>query len=152
MNAYLGEAKGNATQAAILAGYSQKTASVLGSRLLRHPDVSKAVQRRLDKAEFTVDDSLREVASVAKAHVQKVTAADKVAANKLFLQAHGRLRDQDSGASRITVNIGFLQAPDATPRVLVATPAITPALPQVMPAAGGQVMPMQAQVCLEPGE
>ena len=35
---------GNATQSAILAGYSQKTANTIGSQLLRHKLISKRIQ------------------------------------------------------------------------------------------------------------
>jgi hypothetical protein len=64
--------------------------------------------------------------------VDKVTASDKLNANKLFLQFHGAIKEKDSG-SRITVNIGFLQ-PTA--------------------ANDGRTldMPTLAHVSLEPGE
>ena len=45
VNAY----EGNATQAAIAAGYSGKTAHSAGSRLLKHVEVSQAIQEREEK-------------------------------------------------------------------------------------------------------
>lgn len=41
----------NATQAAIRAGYSEKTAESTGSRLLRNAKVSKAIQKRMKSKE-----------------------------------------------------------------------------------------------------
>lgn len=56
----------NATQAAISAGYSQKSAEVEGSRLLRNAKVAAVVagktEKRLDKLEITAEKVLRELA------------------------------------------------------------------------------------------
>jgi phage terminase small subunit len=43
VEAYLGEASGNATRAAIIAGYSAKTADRQGSRLLKSVEVQGAI-------------------------------------------------------------------------------------------------------------
>lgn len=57
---------GNATQAAITAGYSEKTARQAGSRLLTHVDVKAAITAKrgaaLTAADLTIERSLREVA------------------------------------------------------------------------------------------
>ena len=42
--AYLGEARGNATKAAEIAGYSPKTAYSAGGRLLKDVEVQAAIQ------------------------------------------------------------------------------------------------------------
>jgi hypothetical protein len=99
---------------------------------LTHIDVQQAIEKRLTKAEFSVDDSIKEVAALAAAKVDKVTASDKLNANKLFLQFHGAIKEKDS-SGRITVNIGFLQPTAATD-------------------AGSPQMPTLAHVSLEPGE
>lgn len=61
---------GNATQAAIRAGYSAKTAYSAGERLLRNVDVARAVadaqKRRLERVELKADDVLRELLTFAK--------------------------------------------------------------------------------------
>lgn len=53
----------NATQAAIRAGYSKKTASQIGEENLRKPDIQAAIQRRMDerseRLEIKTDDVLR---------------------------------------------------------------------------------------------
>lgn len=60
---------GNATQAAISAGYSEKTAKQAGSRLLTHVDVKSALAaergKALTAADLTVERALREVARLA---------------------------------------------------------------------------------------
>jgi phage terminase small subunit len=52
----------NATQAAIRAGYSQKTAYSLGQRLLKHAEIAAAIQKAMDqrseRTEITADSVL----------------------------------------------------------------------------------------------
>ena len=40
--------RGNATEAAVAAGYSERRAAVQGSTLLRHPQVAKFIEARQD--------------------------------------------------------------------------------------------------------
>ena len=77
----------NATQAAIRAGYSQKTAQVIGSENLSKPLVAAAIQARqqshAEKAEFTVEahmaelESLRNLAKAAGQHGAAIAAETK---------------------------------------------------------------------------
>lgn len=59
----------NATQAAIRAGYSEKTANEQGARLLANVSVQQAIQRamqkRSDRLEITQDRVIQELASIA---------------------------------------------------------------------------------------
>lgn len=59
----------NATQAAIRAGYSPKTAKVQGSRLLTKADVAAAVEtgraQRAERVEVKADDVLRDITRIA---------------------------------------------------------------------------------------
>lgn len=70
----------NATQAAIRAGYSARTAKAQGARLLTHVDVqaalSKAQEKRAQRTEITQDRVLAEIAKVAFADVRKVFSPD----------------------------------------------------------------------------
>lgn len=54
----------NATQAAIRAGYSRKTARAIGSRLLTEVDVQQAIALRLEKHEVTADRVVGELAKM----------------------------------------------------------------------------------------
>lgn len=114
VNAYLGEAKGNATQAAIMAGYSEHTAKQAGSRLLTHVDVQHALNRRLHKAQMTADEALERVAIIARTDVQDISAPDVLRANELILKVNGKLRDRSHEPGGITVNIGFLMPTGVT--------------------------------------
>ena len=62
----------NATQAAIRAGYSEKTAEVIGYENLRKPQIEQAVQKgmeaRQQRTEITQDMVIRELAKVAFAN------------------------------------------------------------------------------------
>ena len=59
----------NATQAAIRAGYSDKTAGQIGERLLRNVEIAAAVQEAMDKRanklEISADNVLQEIAKLA---------------------------------------------------------------------------------------
>lgn len=128
LNAYLNGAKGNATQAAIQAGYSAKAAAPIGSRLLRHPEIRQALETRLKKATADADEALQHLTVIARTAAQEVKARDVIEANKLILQVAGKLHDKSSPNSRLTVNIGFLSQPEhAMPPVMpsVATIALT---------------------------
>ena len=63
----------NATQAAIKAGYSEKTAKNQGSRLLTHEGVKEALSARargaLERLEVTEDLTLEELAAIAFAKI-----------------------------------------------------------------------------------
>lgn len=59
----------NATQAAVRAGYSAKTAKAQGSRLLTRVDVSEQIQalqaKVAAKSEITIERTMREIARIA---------------------------------------------------------------------------------------
>lgn len=59
----------NATQAAIRAGYSEKSAFVIGSRLTRHPEVAKRIEHRLNNlpkvTDVTPEQIVKELAILA---------------------------------------------------------------------------------------
>ncbi len=70
----------NATQAAIRAGYSAKTAYSQGHELLKHPEVSKAIKAakkaRADRLAITQDRVLQELARIAYFDPRKLFDAD----------------------------------------------------------------------------
>lgn len=59
----------NATQAAIRAGYSEKTAQIIGFENLSKPIIQEDLQKRMDaqskRTEITADQILQEIASIA---------------------------------------------------------------------------------------
>ena len=66
----------NATQAAIRAGYSQKTAASIGEENLRKPEIQEAIQvamkSRQERTEITQDMVLRELAKIGFADIRRV--------------------------------------------------------------------------------
>lgn len=71
----------NATQAAIRAGYSQKTAYAIGEENLRKPEIAEAIQKAMDKraekveinAEYVLN-GIKEVVEEARADGEKSAA------------------------------------------------------------------------------
>lgn len=65
----------NATQAAIRAGYSEKTAAQVGAENLRKPDVASAIEAamkiRADRTDITADRVLKELAKIGFADIRK---------------------------------------------------------------------------------
>ena len=70
----------NATQAAIRAGYSKRTASSIGEENLRKPEISEAIQeakaRRSERTQITQDRVLQELARIAFFDLRKLYRAD----------------------------------------------------------------------------
>lgn len=109
-NAFVTVANGNATKAAIAAGYSQRTAGVIGSRLLKHPKVRAILERKVAKADLTSQKALERILRIAESEPAKINADHVLKANELILKVNGTLNDRHT-EPRVTVNIGFLQQP-----------------------------------------
>lgn len=66
----------NATQAAIRAGYSQRTASSIGEENLRKPEIDFAIQaaqaKRSERTEITQDMVLQELAKIGFSDIRKI--------------------------------------------------------------------------------
>lgn len=63
IEAYL--ANPNATEAAIKAGYSEKTAGSVGAENLKKPEIAAAIAERVETAIITADEILTGVKSIA---------------------------------------------------------------------------------------
>ena len=95
----------NATQAAIRAGYSKKTANKQGARLLTFVDIQKAInaamEARTQRIQRTADEVLRDISDIAKTAKNafmdnpEQTALASVALKALELEGkHYRLFDK----------------------------------------------------------
>jgi hypothetical protein len=142
VNAYLGEANGNATKAAIIAGYSERTAYAQGSRLLKHVEVQQALQRQLTKVGLTEDQAIEELGELATRHVDKVSAADKIRALELFLKVKGSFAPEKPQVTEKHYYFGSLEAllalrrdstPTASSQVMAQPALVLPALPEAIP-------------------
>jgi phage terminase small subunit len=67
---YVGKANGNATKAARLSGYSEKTARSIGQENLTKPDIQAAVQERFKQAGMSAEEGLSRLAGMAKATLE----------------------------------------------------------------------------------
>ena len=82
---YLGNAKGNATQAAINAGYSAKTAQEQGSRLLTNEAVQIAINER--------QQALREKTNISQERIVEEYARTAFLDPRKFFDEDGKLID-----------------------------------------------------------
>lgn len=77
----------NATQAAIRAGYSKKTAYSIGQENLKKPEIQKAIQAKQNKLqnklEITQERVLEELAQVAFSKASDETVSNLKYANKI---------------------------------------------------------------------
>jgi hypothetical protein len=124
VNAYVGEANGNGTKAAIAAGYSQAAAGQQASRMLKDASIREAIDRRLDREDLRTDAILKRLGKIAHSTPDKPpTAQDIIAAGKVILQVNGALQAKPQANTGVTVNIGFLQAaqPAQLPSITIDT-------------------------------
>jgi phage terminase small subunit len=90
----------NATQAAIRAGYSAKTAGSIGDENLRKPEIAAAVQRamaeRSKRTEISADQVLRELAKIGFSDIRRA----------VNWRAHvtGMVEDEDGGQRLAVTN------------------------------------------------
>ena len=61
----------NATQAAMRAGYSKRSAYSIGSENLRKPEIAAEIQRRLDEKKMTADEDLVRLSEMARADISE---------------------------------------------------------------------------------
>ena len=66
----------NATQAAIAAGYSEKTARQMGSENLSKPDIQAEIQRRLTELSMSADEVLMRLSQQARGDVSQFLDQD----------------------------------------------------------------------------
>lgn len=71
----------NATQAAIRAGYSEKTAYSIGEENLKKPDLAKFIQDQMDKRAKKVDITAEYVLETIKKTVERCSQAEPVLIN-----------------------------------------------------------------------
>lgn len=94
----------NATQSAIRAGYSAKTAEVIGHENLRKPNIAKAIQAAMDtrsaKVEITAEMVLQELGKMAFVNLQ-----DFYNANGSLKEIASLPRDVAAALSSVKTNL-----------------------------------------------
>lgn len=104
----------NATQAAVRAGYSEKTAYSQGQRLLKNVEVQTAItqanEKRSERTQITADQVVHELARVGLGDVRKLFTAD------------GQLRpphelDQDTAAMVASIEFSGAEGSETVKKV-----------------------------------
>jgi len=95
----------NATQAAIRAGYSEKTARQIATENLAKPDISAAIEeamaKRSERTEITQDMVLRELAKIGFSNMQDYMKSTKD--GDPYLDFSSLTRDQAAALTEVTI-------------------------------------------------
>lgn len=95
----------NATQAAIKAGYSKKTAGQIGDRLLKNVQISEAIKQKLNRedaqATLTIDEIVKGLKSEATG---SETGSARVAAWAHLAKYMGMFKDKGDSQTTIVLN------------------------------------------------
>lgn len=98
---------GNATQAAIKAGYSPKTAKAIGAENLTKPDIIEYIQKRNDKIEkkniASLEDILKFLTEVV--NDEEANKSDRLKAADMRLKTLGAYLDRVQTTGETTIKI-----------------------------------------------
>jgi len=102
----------NATQAALRAGYSEKTARSIGAENLSKPDIEKAIADALEarrlRTEITQDRVLEELAAIAFAplpEVREVKMSDRLVALDKLAKHLGMFTERHHHTGEVTTSV-----------------------------------------------
>jgi phage terminase small subunit len=106
----------NATRAAKSAGYSDKSAFITGSKLLKNPKIAEIIEtkteKRIERLEITADSVAQELGTVGFAKVRRINGNQKVTALGMLAKVLNMFKD--------TVDVNLSANPDAELRELLA--------------------------------
>lgn len=96
VNAYLGEAKGNATEAARLAGYNGNdvTLGAVGAENLKKPQIAELIERRTSEAAMSAAEVLQKLSGIASREGSDITTRDQIKALELLGRHHKLFTDR----------------------------------------------------------
>ncbi len=113
----------NATQAALRAGYSEKTARSIGAENLSKPDIEKAIADALEarrlRTEITQDRVLEELAAIAFAplpEVREVKMSDRLVALDKLAKHLGMFTEHHHHTGEVTTSVRDLSDEDLVAR------------------------------------
>lgn len=90
----------NATQAAIRAGYSLKSAQVIGSENLSKPIIAEAIEAEFSRRGMSLDEALARTSSIARgkkppgSEEEMLKTAEVIRSLELIMKHHGALWDK----------------------------------------------------------
>ncbi len=144
----------NATQAAIRAGYSAKTAHAAGPRLLGNVGVAEAIAaaqvERSARARMTADDVVARLEAFAMDRVadQKIAPREQLAALAILAKHHGLLSERVQLSGGLSFNYGAVadrcrrEIAEKLERLSAAAEA------EKAEAASAAVLPFQRGACV----
>lgn len=105
----------NGTQAAIRAGYSERSASSIGSEILKIPEVAEEISRRVAERTMTANEALMRLAEMARADLSDYISRDGLDVERMVADGKGHLvkgvkRVQTQYDDRTEVEIHDVQA------------------------------------------
>ncbi len=115
---------GNATQAAISAGYSAKTARSIGQENLTKPDISNYINERLKQIEdekiMDMKEVMQRLSAIARAESEeevvtnqgevllvKTKTSDQIRAMELIGKRYGAWTDKKEVSGDLNINVGI---------------------------------------------
>jgi phage terminase small subunit len=151
---------GNATQAAITAGYSPKSAYAQGSRLLNHVQVQAALESRQkelrEKHQLTTDRVLKELARLAYFDIRKLydEKGELKAVHQLDDDTAAAIASMDLEGGKIVKVRGADKnsAIEKAARILGLFKPDVPLIPPAPPAPGPGGMTLNVNATLKPSE
>lgn len=81
----------NATQAALKAGYSKRSAASIGNENLLKPEIRDEIQRRLDESAMSADEVIQAIGEIGRASIEDFIEID---------EETGRLKNIDFGGAK----------------------------------------------------
>lgn len=81
----------NATQAAIRAGYSERSAGSIGHEILKIPEVAEAISQRISERTMTADEALIRLADMARGDLSDYISGDGLDVDRLVADGKGHL-------------------------------------------------------------
>ena len=101
----------NATQAAIRAGYSKRTAYSQGQRLLKKVEIQKVIQdakdRRADRTEITQDKVLKNIVRIGGKAEKKEKFGDALKAEEMLARHVKLFSDPEDDGRRDPPNVNY---------------------------------------------
>ena len=93
--------------AAIAAGYSQKTAVIIGNKLLRHPEISPLInnQPEVQSENFNLAKAMKEADEAYKLAKKNDDPSAMKNASEYKSKLHGMLKDSNKDERNFTINI-----------------------------------------------
>lgn len=102
----------NATQAAKRAGYSQKTATIIGCENLTKPNIRQYIETRLKELTISADETTKLISDIAKASLNKYFVVKQVKRSKkiklplkqVIKQIEQKIKMEDEFASQVKLS------------------------------------------------